>query len=126
MASDLREQRQATRDLIDNWPVEVTFLRENDVEVYGGTRPGTPSAQVPRQRYLTVLNKADTIPDNARYSELGAGWMISHVLIGEHDDDMVQDDEFECDDVLYRIVDVERRGGYETRGLCATKQITHN
>jgi hypothetical protein len=125
MGSDLKEQRQATKDLIDGWPTFVTFVRETDVQVMGGTRPGTPTPQIGRKRYLTPLSRTDSIVDTERYSQIGRGWMISHLLIGEHDDDMVQDDEFEVDDVTYRIVDVERRGGYETRGLCATQQVTH-
>jgi hypothetical protein len=123
--SDLKEQRQATKDLIEGWPVEVTFLREQDVSVKGGKRPGAAAPQLPRKRFLGPLTRTDAIVDSERYAQLGQGWMISHVLIGEHDDDMVQDDEFVHDDVTYLIVDVERRGGYETRGLCATKQITH-
>jgi hypothetical protein len=123
---DLREQRQATRDLIDSQPVDITLLRENEIHIYGGVGRGEPIPQIPRKRYLTPLRRLTDIPDTNKFGDLGSKWMITHVLVGDYDDDIVRDDEFELDEVLYRIVDVERRGGYETRALCATQQITHD
>lgn len=123
--SDLREQRQATEDLIASSPTNITLVRETVIEEYGGSRVGPPTPQAPRERFLTPLRRLSNVPEGVN-DLIGEGWQLTHLVVGPHDDDIQQDDQFTHDNVTYRIVDVERRGEYEVRALCVTKQITHN
>lgn len=122
MRNDLSELRQSVTDLIEAAPTTITLKREQAVREYGGTSEGAPVDQPPRDRWLTPLNRI-TDP-RLQIPDVGEGWQVSHLIVGEYDDDMQNEDTFFVRGDEYRIVDVENRSDYEIRALCATRQRT--
>lgn len=110
----IEENRKTTTDLISSEPTSVTLLRRPALvrTAAGGVRRDAPvTPQEARNRFFGGV----TADVRRIVRETGQEVVTSHVLIGEHDDDIQEDDRFTIWNRNFRVVFVYPDRRWQTK-----------
>jgi hypothetical protein len=112
--TELLMQRRQTDALIKGAPVDIELSRkEVQTTAAGGVRKG-PSVTMPKQRFrLTAAGRST--PMSSVANEAGQVPLHPYILIGYHDADVQEGDEFEHDGRWFQVRKVEPDRTYELR-----------